>query len=1288
MPPFQVPDKDIIHILGSTDELSVAKAAEVVGKAAPDLAKLEAEAGRLKIWSEHFEKNRKHYEDELGELTRINADTITWAHANGVPTLHRSSKDIWGDVHTVAKAKRDAAARELAAARKTRGAARAAVTVRQKQTQRWGVQVERIRREIINRESFGVEHPAQPAFIGQLATYYMPGHDYDLLLKYNAGPLARKIEEINRFQVWPGVSIDTMTQAYKNIILAKLGTMIKINLGDEYLRPIAEGINPWRYSEHLRDRFEKLKEDGIVPADMSAADLSSMIDNSVSRSHIKYSATDGPDYIAATHSFAAIVRADPMTKVYVKAMKGGDPVPRAAARDAMLREAAENPAVQRLLRRTYRNQGDQVEAWVDSLLDFYESIDDADMGSVYFHGGELTVDMLKGKQLDKMPVITGRLHRERSPHFLSRLAMGQDKFHEALYGTLDAMSDDLKARLWARRYDDSMAILAKTRRDLSDQAASRLAARAASDYVDDTLYSAATTMGESLFRNVILFLPAYRQFYAYWGKVMAENPFLFGPILKDLQQIPGEVTLDEDTPLVGGVVGAVNDIVGGLGGGEDFKARFTIGPKSAIFLTGGVSGSEESFVIQNLPGGGPILTLPAAGMQEAFPKTFAGLYRVPFFSFSRPGQPMNRVFDRLFYAVTGKDMPWPAGSSPEARERMVLNLVRMQYTEYYRRLQNAATPEERALLEQILPKPDVERAAHELRALEGVSGFINFFTPFSVKVSNPELTTRMESERTYLDLMSKLNDIGWSPTGKLGSVAEDQAKELLKLRDDLLKKDPFYAKVVEYFASDDAKQAKMLKDDESLVPWVVGSYTYDMESNTALTTGDFYDQWTNSKSLIKPPEMQQRIEKKLATVEGQRVGKLLEADFEKRWAIFEAAALEKDYVKGTSSYIKFQREFEFGVGAWAGKGLLDISTPTSELPELWRQKLTSGEEKYVKLKDLFDDPGELQRSIRPDIPSDLPGIGEGTVAFEAYLMRLPYGQAFLEQTRNFPTFIRKDMERKAKLRADYFDIAKMRKYYFTEYDWRTLGIPVSKKVLVTQDKLNRIYETYEAKLKALGVTSMSKEGKPLRAAMIASQQNLIDADPETKRVLGGGVAWRLRTSGFTNETIYKPGEWLALRDKDEIPDNDIVHKITAIEWKGYEAMHKEWLHWDAKRYPTLKSFLDYWQPQLSPAMRQNMDELVRAWTWVQVLGAADEGRRALRDSYNKVTKANGYSPDSKIGKAVKNWLERLALDYAGQRKMGGEVWYVKRGQNPSFWDEWQALNGSGGLAGRLIDWTY
>lgn len=1244
----------------------------------------------LEEWNGTGERSRGVYAKELRAISETDPEIRRWALRHGITKTGKNPAEYLEEVTAAMRS----AHQESAAAHASAASEIAKLQRARKHERGEATKIESRRRDLQTKLSNMIPEEdvmvSQPLLETQLAQWYYPRDDYNLMMIFNSGKMARAIETFNRTKnpLLLGFSPDQVTQAYKSMILAQFATMVRINVGDEYVRPLAEGINPFdtdwaggrlrKGGAHLSAK--QLEERGWMAREFSK--LRDSADNLTAQSHIAYTASEGPKYRQALPHFRELVNNSRMTEIY-RGVRGKN---RAEMREAMLDFARQDPTMQSFLKRTYRIGDDAVadltEEWIDALLDFYKSLEGR-LGTYFFEGAQLSKEMLKGDQ-SQLPIVIGRLHQQRGAHFLSRLGRGQTKLHEVLYGSLDSMSTYAKKRLYTQRFNDTFESLAISRSELSEIARARIATNDACMYVERTLYRAMATQGETLLRNAFLFLPAYRQFWVYWGQVFAKHPFIFGGVFRELQKMPDAITLNEDTPLIGGLMEAAENALTGIFNVEDLEMGMTLNPRSALFLTGGTSGSEESILVQNLPGAGPLITLPASIAQQAWPEHFAGLYRMPLLSFSRPGQPVNRVLDRIIYAATGETAPWPIGSESEVRERMVLNLLRMQYTQYYRRLQEH--PEDAPLL----TPPDAQRAVRELRLIEGLSGVAKFVSPFTISIAQPDLAKRMATERTYLETMRALDGLGWYPgvskEGKLGKEAAAQVKELLKIRDAALKDDPFYAKVVRYFEADRDKQAEMLEDDRALVPWVVGTHAYDVESDTALTNGEFYEQWLHPTALIRPVEMQQRIADKLETIEDRRLGADIESQVAQRWATFKEAAARSGLLEGSSRYIQWQREFEQGVGDFAGRGLMDLSVPTADLPGVWRSQLSDDRE-FTKLSEIFEDPSQLVRSLSVDVPNDIPSLGEGTMAFATFLSRLPYGELWLEQTRSFPTFVRKSMERHAKLMRDYIDIAEMRKFYFTIEDWKTIGFEVGQEVIDAQDRLNLIYERFQSVLKKNGYKTMSKEYVAARATMIAEQRALINANPEVKKVLGGSVADRLRRSKFTEPTIYGPEDWLALRNKTETKEDDVIHKIEQVEWDAFVRCRKEWNKWDAKRYPTLDAFVAHWRPQLSPAMRGNLDELVRAWTWNVVLSAAGKGRDALANAYNKTMKSTGYSPQSKAGEAVAAWVRGIVAQLSGGRKYR-KGYFVKRGQNPSFWDEWVALNERGDFAAKLIDWTY
>jgi len=198
------------------------------------------------------------------------------------------------------------------------------------------------------------------------------------------------------------------------------------------------------------------------------------------------------------------------------------------------------------------------------------------------------------------------------------------KFSDTVLGTLGHMATHLKKQEFGMFFDERMATLKGI--DMPRLEKLEVSRKYAVAKTDELSYLSGRTLVEENMRNVVMFLPAYRQFLTWWAKRFATHPFGTHQLMKGLSSVP-PVRIPDDTPLIGGV---------------------QWNPQSMNFFAGLSGEGNQSW----LPPVAPTITVPAmvgalTGNPEAnaFYKKLNGGFE--------PGGPQMRWLDSLVYGAFG-----------------------------------------------------------------------------------------------------------------------------------------------------------------------------------------------------------------------------------------------------------------------------------------------------------------------------------------------------------------------------------------------------------------------------------------------------------------------------------------------------------------------------------------------------------------------------------------------------------------------------------------------------------
>ncbi len=446
---------------------------------------------------------------------------------------------------------------------------------------------------------------AQPLVPSQMQHLYQPPWDTREALVWRAGPLARRIEEINthpRGFFWV-TSLDRASNVFKTVILARIATAIRIVFADEFTRLLPEQIDPIQAHYYLKEMLEYEAKTGrkVLPADLRA-DLTRLYGVIRKSSYVPLDPMDA-DFISAYTGMMDQWLADPVVQTWRSAYRragGGDKGLEAAKAELAAQTLQPNSAVALHLRLTNRQwpheltmkdtfaamgskkqmeklrtafEQQNIDQWIEAAHEQFAFFANNPYTAKHFIG-DASGKVVKPKPRDFKNHSWGNrgsaiADEEQMPIVMGRANMGDFDQHwympQVWFGNvLEGISGELTQHVYAHFYTAQRTLLisgvAKNLRkqgvdlDYTDIFAvakafeangmadeltriEEMAMAFARTQTQKVMYTAGTAAAEDLLRNIILFLPAQRQYIAYWAKAIFQNPVLLAYFHR-LDQMP------------------------------------------------------------------------------------------------------------------------------------------------------------------------------------------------------------------------------------------------------------------------------------------------------------------------------------------------------------------------------------------------------------------------------------------------------------------------------------------------------------------------------------------------------------------------------------------------------------------------------------------------------------------------------------------------------------------------------------------------------------------------------
>ncbi len=1063
------------------------------------------------------------------------------------------------------------------------------------------------------------EHPEQfmrsaPQWLHQQSFWYSPQIHAGTLAKFHMGATTRGWEIVQQTRLGGYLpSIDDATRLYRTLVLSKLSTMLRIVIGDEMLRCLPEGVNPLRnhVPGFLPERmglplqYKKEAQAAMKISPDLHTEISTMFDLARGADHVALKPGDD-HYSEAINWALGHISRDRSTKVWLEAYDeaigaGETSADAITAATNTLTAAGHKPAAeggfQEFLKdgRIYENLPDEVlgalnldlptseqliQQWAEGIESFNTKIINAGATDA-LRTGKLPKKINK----DLLPMVRYRLHDNFRQ---GRLKNPLDR----LWGVVDGFSDRLKQECFLTEYSRQRAALDAISREkvaaggeaIPLERAQRLSTERALAYTDRIMFSTEKYVGEDISRNFVMFLPAYRQFASYWGKLALKHPLAMASVMYNLNtQIPEQVK------------------VGPL----------TIRPKSAIFLTGGGSfgqGGALGIINDWGPGAAPLITVPAQYFNERYN---LGLEKLPGLQFARGGNVWNAVVDRMVYAITGKSLPRPLGRPDDVWNALIV-----------RKMKSLAIAHSADLANGTLKYSDLAGMARgEVRKDAFIEGVFKFVIPASVTWNSDQTVGGVQQILTnYETLMT--TDVGRAEDlilqGKVGDSRYEGSTETQRLA----------SLVLQYRSLPDSQRTAFIDQNPDIIPWAIGTtnpsdpdvysalraqYTSVTDTPENIATG-----WRTG-AMRGQASAQQQMDNNLFTArEGQFTSYLSST----KWATEHG----KDAVKkGTPIYDYYRYLFENSEGPWANGGGLKLADGRTLKFSAGSagQALNEPDIKTAGLLEYWLGPQGMQAAFReyPTVIAERQAMKldalknvESIASMSTVAMSKDHWAAL---GIKYDDSVRQTALKLTENWMNFYDVIGKKGYKPMTTEWKALRaktIAENNAALRANDKTKILAMGPVAKLKFL--TQPQKVDWEVMAPT-SSRVPVGTENAGDNRVLGGSVKI---TRGFSAVTGVKQGTYMSNKQA-----GTTLVKAFLANANGKNTKSGEYWTNVAGQNLTGQALVYY-------------KETVRAEMWKIMLQAAGQVRDYLRTVDNSTMKSQGTSTGSKIGKYALKWM--------------------------------------------------
>ena len=298
---------------------------------------------------------------------------------------------------------------------------------------------------------------------------------------------------------------------------------------------------------------------------------------------------------------------------------------------------------------------------------------------------------------------------------------------DAVYGILDYSGSKMNEMVYAHAFDkqrttlmdfalrQKVAEFGKDAKLTEDEirAIEKRAHFSARSYMERVMFTNVSYGGEDFLRNLVMFLPAYRQFATYWASYLAKHPFALSLVYR--------MNRDQDHLKVN------------AGGFElDFRRMSFLINQGNPSANGKITPFQE--LTGWLPNGGPLLTFPVSvmahterGNKDNVWGNLAGTWP---FNFSSEYSALNSPLDKIFYGAFGKTLPWPFGTDPSKNAWRAIQIQNEALRNHDQRISG-------------------KEAMWKVRMNRLLEGGFNFVSPVGVRIVDPDVEAMIAGKQKY-----------------------------------------------------------------------------------------------------------------------------------------------------------------------------------------------------------------------------------------------------------------------------------------------------------------------------------------------------------------------------------------------------------------------------------------------------------------------------------------------------------------------------------------------------------
>ena len=512
----------------------------------------------------------------------------------------------------------------------------------------------------------GVAH-REPFATYQLQESYRHPRNPQMLMRYLRSPSARFAERTQTF-----LKMDKLMGAYKELVLGTMGFPMRVLVGDEWLRMVPEGTAARAVKSLITTG--KTARANAVREGLIGEEGEGWISSSLNTKLNQWAGPMSDDWVSAMpgepmhySGFSAEIQAyknEPFVKEWIEAKGAGRSDEDAA--DGLRRAVNANDdrgaALRDFLHNTNRSGVDTIftkntDQWLQQWTNKLKRITSDDrLAKAYRTGAMDKKDYDAMMSVDSSRELFDPVNVTNDPYTSGQLSFFQKAIYPAhelatrvTFPLMTSLANKGRELIFADRYYAEKAALEAAHPGADALEIRQLAAERSLDYVDKTQYSRNPTVAEDAIRNVVAFVPAYRQFFQYWGAQIASNPLLYGYIYYHDPAIFSSL---------------------GIGGYHAFMPSIPFGMPQA-----GQPRTIQSFVGNNLPAEiSPAITLPMRFVNNVTGGSLGPIWKLPMLSNVNPKRDPASYLGDLLWGIHGGSMG-SLTADPRAGEKLALEIV-------------------------------------------------------------------------------------------------------------------------------------------------------------------------------------------------------------------------------------------------------------------------------------------------------------------------------------------------------------------------------------------------------------------------------------------------------------------------------------------------------------------------------------------------------------------------------------------------------------------------------------